>query len=369
MNTQILQENFLKALTRVGRIVSTRVQLPILQNVKLVAKKDGLEISATNLESTETVWVGGKVEKEGSLCVPARVLIELVTSFPADTVHLVVKEGALHVSCAKFSAVIPGISAAEFPPVVTIEKNEAALVDKEKFASALSSVLFSAATEEGRPTLTGIKIKEIGEETLLAATDGYRLSTRKIVLPLKKFAEAVIPARTLAEVLKMMHDEKEEKTVYIGKAGDNQVGFIVGDTVITTRLLDGEYPNFDRIIPKNFTTRVLIEKEPFARAVRSAAIFAKDNANIVRMVLDNQKITVSANAPQVGESKVELDANIDGDGGEIAFNSRFLVEFLANLAEPEFVFEMTGALNPGVFKLAKDDSFLHIIMPVRVTSS
>jgi DNA polymerase-3 subunit beta len=228
--------------------------------------------------------------------------------------------------------------------------------------------LFSAASDEGRPILTGIKIKEDGEETLLAATDGYRLSTKKIVLPLKKFVDAVIPARTLSEVLKIANEEKEEKTVYVGKTPDGQVGFMVGDTTIFTRLLDGEYPNFDRIIPKTFTTRVLIDKEPFARAVRSAAIFAKDNANIVRVVLDKQKIVVSANAPQVGENKVELDAKIDGDGGEIAFNSRFLVEFLANLAESEFVFEMTGALNPGVFKLVKDESFLHIIMPVRVTS-
>lgn len=368
MNTQILQENLLKALTRVGRIVSPRPQLPILQNVKLKATKDGLEVSATNLESTETVWIGGKVEKDGELCVPARILIEFVSSLPAGTVHMVTKDASLHITCAKFSAVIPGVPVAEFPVVELVEKEKAAVVDKEKFSDALSSILFSAASDEGRPILTGVKIKEEGEETLLAATDGYRLSTKRLTLPLKKFVDAVIPARTLSEVLKIAHEEKDDASIYIGKTQSGQIGFVIGDTTLTTRLLDGEYPNFERIIPKTFTIRALIEKEPFSRAVRSAAIFAKDNANIVRMVLDKQRITISANAPQVGENVVEVEAKIDGDGGEIAFNSRFLVEFLANLAQDEFVFEMTGALNPGVFKLSKDESFLHIIMPVRVTS-
>lgn len=368
MNIQILQENLLKALTRVGRVVSPRPQLPILQNVKIKVSKDGLEVSATNLESTETVWVGGKVEKEGELCVPARILIEFVSSLPAGAVQLITKDASLHITCAKFSAVIPGVPVAEFPSVEVVEKEKTAVIDKNKFISALSSILFSAASDEGRPILTGIKIKEESDETLFAATDGYRLSTKRITLPLKKFVDAVIPARTLSEVLKIAHEEKDDASIYIGKTTGGQIGFIVGDTTLTTRLLDGEYPNFERIIPKSFTTRVLIEKEPFARAVRSAAIFAKDNANIVRLVLDKQKIIVSANAPQVGENKIEVDAKTDGDGGEIAFNSRFLIEFLANLAEDEFVFEMTGALNPGVFKLSKDESFLHIIMPVRVTS-
>lgn len=368
MNITVLQENLLKALTRVGRIVSPRPQLPILQNIKLVAVKDGLEISATNLESSETVWVGGKVEEEGSLCVPARVFIELVSSFSPDSVSLSVRDGSLTVKCAKFSAVIPGVSSAEFPPILSIEKKKAILADKEKLILSLQSVIFSAASDEGRPVLTGIKVKSEGEETQFVATDGYRLSIKKTALPLSQFSEKIIPSRTLSEIIKMAHEEKEETTVFVSNTGDNQIGFIVGDTTVTTRTIDGEYPNYERIIPKTHTTRAVIEKESFLRAVRSAAIFARDNANIVRMVLDKQTVTVSANAPQVGENKIELGAKIDGDGGEIAFNSRFLIEFLANFSDEEFVFEMTGALNPGVFRPVKDESYLHIIMPVRVNA-
>jgi len=366
MNIKILQENFTKALTKVTRVVPSRPQLPVLQNIKIAARKDGVEITATNMETTETAWVGGKVEKEGEVCVSARVLLEFVSSLPPETVSVIAEKEHIVVSCGGFTAKLPTVSVSEFPPVPEIGKEEQGAVDKKILDDALSAVLFSAATDEGRPLLTGVKVIADGEDTQLVATDGYRLSLKKVALSAGKLSGAVVPARALSEVLKLSSEEKEEKTVRMGMAGEKQAGFVIGETTLLTRLIDGEYPNFERIIPKSFTTRALIEKEPFLRAVRSAAIFARDNANIVRLSLDNQKITVSANAPQVGENKVEVPAKIDGDGGEIAFNSRFLVDFLTNYQEDEFLFEMTGALNSGVFKPAKDDSFLHIIMPVRV---
>jgi DNA polymerase-3 subunit beta len=369
MNIKLLQTNLLRALTKALRTVPSHPQVPILQNIKLVALKDGLEITATNAETAETVWIGGKTEQEGTACVSARILFEFVASLPPETVQLILAEEAISVSCAGFQAEIPTVNAAEFPPVPALEEKNLASIDKGVLESALSSVLFSAATDEGRPLLTGVKVIVDGEDTQLVTTDGYRLSVKKVALSIQKLSGVVIPAKALAEVAKLGLEEKEEKTVRVGLAGERQAGFAVGETTLLTRLLDGEYPNFERIIPKTFTTRALIEKEPFLRAVRSAAIFARDNANIVRLNLDKQKITVSANAPQVGGNKVELEAKIDGDGGEIAFNSRFLIDFLTNFPEEEFIFEMTGSLNSGVFKPAKDESYLHIIMPVRVTSN
>lgn len=368
MNVKILQENLIKTLTKVSRVVPSRPQLPVLQNIKITAKKDGIEITATNMETTETVWVGGKVETEGEVLVSSRILFEFVATLPAETVQLISKEETLHVSCGSFQAKLPVVAASEFPPVPVLTGKNNDTMDKALLEQALSSVLFSAATDEGRPLLTGVKVLSSDGGTQLAATDGYRLSVKTVSLDVATLTGAVIPARALAEVVKLGTEEKEEKTISIGLAGEKQAGFVVGETTILTRLLDGEYPNFERIIPKNHTTRVLIEKEPFLRAVRSAAIFARDNANIIRLSLDKQKIVLSANAPQVGENMVSVDAKIDGEGGEIAFNSRFLVDFLTNFPEDEFLFEMTGALNSGVFKPVKDDSYLHIIMPVRVTS-
>lgn len=368
MNIHILQENLLRTLTRITRIVPARPQLPVLQNIKLTAQKDGLEITATNMETTEAIWVGSKVEKEGEVCVSAKVLTELISSFPAETVQIVLTDESLHVSCGGFAAELPTVGAAEFPPKPELLSGGATNIDKEKLCSVLSGVLFAAATDEGRPVLTGVRVVEEGESALFVATDGYRLSLRRAELPVKKLSGVIIPAKALNEVVKLGKEESGEKAVRVGLAGEHQAGFVIGDTTLLTRLIDGEYPNFERIIPKTFTTRALIEKEPFLQAVRSAAIFARDNANIVRLNLDKQRVVVSANAAQTGKNAVELGAKIDGDGGEIAFNSRFLLDFLTNFPEDEFLFEMTGALNSGVFRPVKDDSSLHIIMPVRVTA-
>lgn len=366
MNVTILQENLLKALSRTTRVLTAKAQLPILQNVLLITEEGGLRVTATNLETTETVRVGAKVEKEGGLCVPGRTLTELVISLSQEPVHLVVQEGGLHVASGGSRAVIAGVAASEFPPIQNPAKTKRTKTKKDVLIRALDRVLFAAATDEGRPLLTGVKMITQGEATMVVATDGYRLSLQKITQPLVERLDAVIPARALTEVLKVCIEEKNLDETGLSLTDEGQLYVVVGDTEITTRLIAGEYPNFEKIIPKSFTTRVLVDKQSLARAVKSAAIFARDSANIIRFHIENQSIIVSANAPQVGENSVEVDAKVDGEGGDMALNSRFLLDFFANFNEEELIFEMTGSLNPGVFRPVKDESFLHLIMPVRV---
>ena len=366
MNVSILQENLLKALTRTSRIISTKTQLPILQNVLLSTETNRFRVVSSSLDISETARANAKIEKEGGLCVPARLFTELVMTLPQDTVRLVVEAGTLRISCLGTKATIPGVAASEFPPVVASKRKKGMVLEKDSLIDVLGSVLFCAATDEGRPLLTGVKIRTQDGEMLLVATDGYRLSVRRFKKQTEEGLDLVVPARALSEVVKISQEEKDTKEIEFGRSDDGQLVFSIGDTEIVTRLIDGEYPGFEKIIPKTHATRVLVDKQSLARAVKSAAIFARDNANIVRFHIENQTMVVSANTPQVGENSVELDAKIDGDGGDIAFNSRFLIEFLANFSEEELLFEMTGALNPGVFKPVKDESRLHIIMPVRV---
>ncbi len=235
MNIKLLQENLLRALTKVNRVVPTHPQLPILQNVKLTAKKDGLEITATNMETTETVWVGGKVEKEGEACVSARTLFEFVASLPTETVSVILEEETLHVSCGGFKATFPVVAAAEFPPAPPLEEKATGSVDKETLDKALGAVLFAAATDEGRPILTGVKIVGEGDEVRLVATDGYRLSVKRVTLAAQKLSGVIIPARALSEVVKLVLEDKEEKTIRVGLAGEKQAGFLVGETTLLTR--------------------------------------------------------------------------------------------------------------------------------------
>jgi len=366
MIINILQENLLAALSRIARIVPVKPQLPIVQNVLLSTEEKRLKVVATSLDITETVWVGSKVEKEGGICVSARLLLEFVSSLPKGTVRLAEKDGGLIVQCGGFRAVIPGIPANEFPPVSVLEKQHETVMEKGGILDAIERVVFSAATDEGRPLLTGVRIIQKEGETVFAATDGYRLSVKRVSLKTKEGLDLLVPGRALSEVVKTCFEEKEVKEISMIKPAEGQVAFVIGDTEIQTRLIDGDYPNFEKIIPTKHNTRLLVEKEVLARAIKSAAIFARDSANIIRFHIENQTFTVSANTPQVGEDEVVVEAKIDGEGGDIAFNSRFLLDFLANYKEGEVLFEMTGSLNPGVFRPPKDDSYLHIIMPVRV---
>lgn len=369
MNISILQENLLSALTKTGRNLSNKPQLPVLQDVLIKTEDGRIVLTTTNLETTEIVKTGGKIEKEGEICVQSHLLTELVSSLPQETVRLVAKDGNLNVSCSGVEATIPGIPGSEFPPLPKQGKGSCAILDKEGFLSALGSVIFSAATDEGRPLLTGVKVLVGGEDMTLAATDGYRLSVKKFKSPLKTDLDLVIPARALTEVLKTGAEDKGGKTILFSETSDGQLWFVIGDTEIITRKIDGEYPDFKKIVPTKFTTRVVFDKEELSRAVKSAAIFARDNANIIRVHVENQTVRVSANTPAVGENKVEIDTKVNGEGGDIAFNSRFLSELLMNFPGKELIFEMTGSLNPGVFRPLKDESFLHIIMPVRVSAS
>jgi len=366
MTISVLQENLLRALARTGRVVPLKPQLPIIQNILLSTEEGRLKLTATNLETTETVLVGAKVEKNGGICVSSRLLGEFVSSLPQETVHLSLKDGALLVQCGGFRASIPGVAAEEFPRLAVVTKEKGEAIEKENSIRAVERVLFSAATDEGRPLLTGVRIAGAGDDTTIVATDGYRLSLNRMSLKTKKELTLLIPARALGEVLKVGVEEKSVKDIYITPPLDGQVSFFIGDTEIRTRLIDGEYPNIEKTIPTKHNTRVLLDRNGLEKAVKAASIFARDNANIVRFHVENQTVTISANTPQVGEDQIDIEAKVDGEGGDMAFNSRFLLEFLANFHEEELLFEMTGSLNPGVFRPVKDDSYLHIIMPVRV---
>ncbi len=368
MKISVLQENLTKAVTRTSRVISTKPPLPILSNILIKATKEGLVFTASTLETTESVSVGAKIEKEGGICVPAKVFSDLVSSLPQDTVVLEEKEGSLLVSCGGIRASIAGVAAGEFPPVNKPEGKKETSLEKDLFVSILSLVLFAASTDEGRPLLTGVKIVQKEEGALFAATDGYRLSVYRSILSFPQGTDLVIPGRALGEILRVCQEEKEVKDVALSDAGDGQLVARVGDTTIVTRKIEGEYPNFEKIIPTKRTTTATIDVQQLTKAVKSASIFARDSANIVRLHVGKNSLTVSANAPQVGENTASVEAKTEGEEGDIAFNSRFLGEILANFPGEEVVFEMTGALNPGAFRSPKEPAFLHIIMPVRTSS-
>ena len=365
MIVSVLQENLLRALSRTSRILSARPQLPVLSMALIEAGPGRLTITTTNMETTEIVSVAAKTEKEGSTCVSSRLLTELISSLRPDTVTLSVEDGALLVSSGRTRATIPGAPSSEFPPVA-VQEGKGTPIEKKEISAALSRVLFAAAIDDSRPLLTGVVLKKQKDDLVIAATDGYRLSVSTVGLSFSEDDNLVVPARALAEVVKVGNEEKDADTLAFSKTADGQLLFTIGNTQIITRLITGDYPAFEKIIPKAHTTSLTIEAEALLRAVKTAAIFARDNANIIKIHVEKDKIVVSANTPMVGEDSVELDAEVEGEGGDIAFNCRFFLEFLNNFTGDQLTFEMTGSLNPGVFRPVGDASHFHVIMPVRV---
>lgn len=365
MKVSILKIHLIQALTKTARVVSSKSQLPILQNILLETKGNRLNLIGTNSEITIITKAQAKIEEEGGVCVPAKLFMEIISSFPDTQINLSVKEGSMMIKSDGYEAMISCVGKEEFPPVPINKKNKEMSIPKDKLLSSLDMVLFTAATDEGRPVLMGIKIKQDDDGILFVATDGYRLSLKKMDFVSQGVIEMNVPSRALLEVVHVGQEEKTIENIIISPAEDAQLGFFIGDTEIYTRIIDGEYPRFEKIIPKNYTTKVLLNKEELLQAVKSAAIFARDSANIVRFHIEDKKMVISANTPQIGQNKINVQAETEGEEADIAFNSRFLLEYLSHVGEETVIFEMTGALNSGVFRLQKDGSSLHIIMPVR----
>jgi len=368
MKLIVLQENLSKAVGIAEKFTSTKTQLPILANICLKTEKERLKIQATNLEVGLSLWLGAQIKNKGEITIPARVFSEFINSLPKEKVHLELKDKILTVSCGSFSADFTGISAEEFPPLPTVgEKKPELNLPFSLFLPAMEKVCFAAAHDEGRPVLTGVKLEPKEKKLVLVATDGYRLSIQEIEKGKMEIPSAlIIPARSLLEILRLASGSEEEEIGLSFTEKGNQIIFSLLDTEIVTRLIEGEFPEYQKIIPDSFSTQVKLEKEAFLRALKVAAIFARDSANIVRFKIEENSLTISANSPQIGKNKTKIEAGVRGKESRIAFNVRFLLEFLSKISEEEIIFEMSNSLNPGVFKIAKDPSYLHIIMPVRV---
>jgi len=372
MKVSILQENLSKGLNIVNRFILPRAQLPILNNFLIKTEQGRLKLSATNLETGINLWLGAKVEKEGEICVPAKNLTEYISLIPPQKINLEVEKNFLKITSESYQANFISLAASEFPLIPTLKKKPEISLNNKDLALAISQVAFAAAQDEGRPALTGVLFKIKKDKLILAATDGFRLSVKEISglksgEESKLQKELIIPARALIEVGKIISEAGEENNLGLTITPEsNQIIFSTPEVEIISRLIEGKFPDFEKIIPEKSKTQVMIETEGLLQAVRAASIFAREAANIINFEIKGPKLEVSSNNPQLGENKVTLEVKTEGEGGKIAFNSRYLLDFLNSVKSDLVSFEMTTSLNPGIFKPANDKSYLHIIMPIRI---
>lgn len=373
MKLSILQENLNKGLSIVSRSVATRAQLPVLSNVLLSTDKGRLKLSATNLETGINYWIGAKIEKEGTLSIPAKVLTEFVSSLAPGKVAMEAQESSLKIASGSHQASFVGMAASEFPTIPSLKGKPKMSFDFKALSLAISQVAFAAAQDEGNPVLAGVLLVARGGSLTLVATDGYRLSLKKIkegkgLAETKEFKKGlIIPSRTLIELGRVVNEGEQEKPLGLSITPESsQVIFITPDGEVVSRLIEGKFPNFEKIIPEGGKTKAIIETEALTRAVKIASIFARESANIIRLEMGGSNLTISANTAQVGENKSQIEAKIEGGSNKIAFNSRYLLDFLNSVNSELIELGITGPLNPGVFSPSGDKSYTHIIMPVRV---
>lgn len=375
MKLTCLQENLNRGLSIVGRAVATRTTLPITNNV-LMATDDGrLKLVATNLEMAISCWIGAKIEEEGAITIPARLLTEFVSSLPADTisVNLSPQTKTLGLKCARFEARISGIDAKEFPPIPSVDEGITTEVEVEALRQAINQVVFAAATEESRPVLTGVCTQFEDKTLTLAAADGFRLAVYKMPVKNKisQKIEVIIPARTLAELNRLMADQEETVKITLNP-NKSQVLFRLKSTELVSQLVQGTFPNYSQLIPKSYNTRVMVNVADFLRATKTASIFARDGSGIVRLVVtpgsENSpgRLAVSARSEEIGDDVGEIDATVEGAEAKIAFNGKYLMDVLGVLKESQVALETTNPSSPGLIRPVGADNYTHVVMPMFV---
>ncbi|MEK6719145.1 MAG: DNA polymerase III subunit beta [Chloroflexota bacterium] len=372
MKLSVMQENLARGLSIVTRAVSSRSTLPVLANVLLKTEDAGLKLTATNLEIGITYWVPGKIDDDGATTVPAKLLTDLVNSLQGgDRVDLELGAGeTLHLRCGRFESHLKGIDADEFPAIQVAGERPTTRIAQRVLKRALEETAFAAASDEARPILTGVLVRFEGETVTLAAADNYRIAVKTIPLidPVSDIS-IVVPARALNELTRILADTDDPVELMVAQAR-NQVLFHLEGVDLISRLIDGQFPNYNQVLPQSHSTRAVLDREELLRAVRPAALIAHESANIVKLQIGTNGdagIVVSANA-EVGDHVGQVEAAVEGDGTTIAFNARYLADVLTNVDAEQFALELNGPLSPGVFKPIGDDHYVHVVMPVRTTS-
>ncbi len=375
MKVSCLHENLARGLGIVGRAVAARSTLPVLGNVLLATEESRLRFSATNLELGITCWIGAKVRAEGSTTVPAKTFIDLVGTLPRERVdlELTTRTQTLQVACAQFNNDIKCIDAQEFPILPSADEEQALELNVRDLRAMIDQVVFAAATDDARPVLTGVEVKIEGDEVSFAAADGFRLALCNSALSTTcaEPINAIIPARGLAELARIVGDQDEPVTLTL-PPGSGQAIFRAQDVELVSQLIEGNFPDYQQLIPESFSTRTVLATDAFLNACRAAQVFAREAAYAARLKIrpgngsDAGSIEVSANAAETGSNESVVEATVEGDALEIAFNVRYLTDVLHVINTPNVAMETNDEASPGVIRPVGRDDFVSVIMPMHI---
>lgn len=358
------RKNLNRALSNSTRIISTGTTLPILSNILLKTESGRLRLSTTNLEIAINYWIGGKIEEQGEITVPAKIFNDLVGNLSTEKISLSTKNLTLFVEGEKTQTHIKGMGAEEFPLIPKIGETIYTKIGGETLQSAVREVVFATSFSETQPEISGV-LFAFGEKTLtLAATDRYRLAERSMDLleEAKTERRLIAPARAAVEIGRILGAGVVD--IFLS---ENQIGFRTTEVEIISRLIEGQYPDYKQIIPKNFTSEAEIEREKMIQALRAASLFAEENNNVeLDLVPQTKQVTIKAQSAQVGDSELWVEGGLVGDKTAIMFNYRYLLECLNNLADEKIVLKVINGASPAAIVPAGRTDYLYIVMPIKI---
>jgi DNA polymerase-3 subunit beta len=333
-----------------------------------------LKLSATDLDISISAWIGARVDSEGVTTIPARLLNDFVAQLPAETTDIELPDGErqVRIACARHEATINIMNADDFPAIESLTEGISIDSNAAELKHAIDRVEFAAANDDTRPVLTGVSFKTDGETLTLAAADGFRLAVADVALanaPTEAL-DIIVPARALRELSRLMGDSDD---AFVIRVNNEKTKILFGrpDFEIVAQLVQGTFPNYQQLIPSEWSTRTIIDADQFSRSARIAAVLARDGSGIVRVQITPEgddssgKLVLSARADEIGDNQNELEAQVEGEAAQIAFNSRYLKDVLDALSG-DIALETTSPSSQGVFRSVNDDSYLHVVMPMFV---
>ncbi len=376
MKLLILQEKLKEGLNIIERVSSKSLTLPILNNVLISSEKNFLNLAATDLEIGINWWTLTKTEKDGKITIPSHLLFNFINLLPNKKINLEVKDSVLLIECENYKTQIKGVGADEFPIIPKITEGEFISIETSSLCRGLNQVVDVAIPSTTRPEISGIYFLFQKDLITLAATDSFRLGEKKIFLKnkfsLKKDYSLILPQKTAKELVNIFSEKQGELKIYFSP---NQVMFEYPlpetphpQIQLVSRLIEGEYPNYQEIIPKESTTQLTLEKNEFLNQIKSASLFSgKINEVKIKTNPKEKKIEIFSQSQEIGEYQSSVPGKIKGEPVEISFNHRFLLDGLSNIKSSEIIFELSGDSGPGVLKPVGDDSYIYVVMPIKAS--
>jgi len=356
------KENILEGLQKVQSGIGTRNTLPILNNVHLKAKEGSVQLTATDLEVSVQTTCEAKIAREGGTTLPARRLFSIIRELPSSDVEINVddKDVATIKSGSSVFKII-GISEEEFPPIPEFSGNRSYTLDQGLFKKMMTATHYSASTEESRYVLNGVLLSFKDDKLTVVATDGRRMALyeHELEFPDTSAGDIVVPNKTVNELVKTLGNEGSIKIM----AGENQAAFAFGNMLITTKLIEGTFPNFRQVIPSECEERVSVERESLLNSVRRVSLVS-DRTSSVTLAFEKNQLTISSVSPEVGEASESVAIKYNGKSIAIAFNPDFMMDCLKSLTSDEVALEFSDELSPGVLKC--DAPFIYVLMPMRI---